>query len=78
MITPYTTKSGLQIGCNYQEPVKPWFPSRTENMLQASMLQAQKNNRAKPAHRIDWDGVVIVGGCIVAMVIVYAWLWGRV
>lgn len=72
MITPYTTKTGLQIGCNYQEPVKPWFPSRTENMLQNALLTPPRK------FAIDWDGVVIVGGCIAAMVIVYAWLWGRV
>ena len=30
----------------------------------------------EPQERTDWDGVVIVLGCIAAVAIVYAWLWG--
>jgi len=50
--TPYTTKSGLQIGCRYETPRRVWEPSRTENMLQKALLDG------KPS--LDWDGVLII------------------
>jgi hypothetical protein len=65
MNTPYTTKSGLQIGCNYQPPVKPWTPTHTEAMLQDALLAHEKK-------RIDWDGIWIVLGCIAIVCAAYA------
>ena len=70
MITPYDT-GRIKIGCNYQHPVQPWFPSRTEAMLQDALLTPPRK------FAIDWDGVAIVGICIVTMVAGYAWLWSH-
>lgn len=58
--TPYTTKSGLRIGCNYEPPRKLWEPSRTELMLQSALLDG------KPA--TDWDGIFIIIGVVFAFV----------
>jgi hypothetical protein len=66
--TPYTTKSGLQIGCNYEPPKRIWEPSRTETMLQKALLDGKSNT--------DWDGILIVVGCAFLMAVpylVFAW-----
>ena len=42
MNTPYTTKSGLKIGSNYQPPARAWIPSRTEIMLQEALLAGRR------------------------------------
>lgn len=68
MNTPYTTKSGLQIGCNYQPPAQRWVPTRTEAMLQDALLDQEYP-------LFDRDGLVIIAGCALSMVIVFAWLW---
>lgn len=73
MNTPYTTKSGLQIGCNYQQPTKIWEPSRTENMLQSALL-AQKHGKPQ----IDWDGVWIAAVMSALVVVPYLIAWWRV
>lgn len=67
--TPYNTGKVL-IGCHYTPPKRIWEPSRTESNLKSALLND------KPA--LDWDGIVIVLGCIAAVAIVYAWLWGAV
>ncbi len=62
-ITPYTTKSGLQIGCRYEEPRKPWEPTRTESMLQSALLDGQPT--------LDLDGVLIILGVAALMAVPY-------
>ena len=77
MRTPFDTGK-IKIGCNYQHPVQPWFPSRAENMLQESMLQANKDKQskqAKPDRQTDWDGIGIVAGCIAAVILAYGLGW---
>ncbi len=61
--TPYTTKSGLQIGCNYTPPVKHQPLSRTEAMLQEALLDGRPST--------DWDGVLIIVGIAVIMAVPY-------
>lgn len=68
--TPFNTGKVL-IGCNYQPPRAKHTPSRTEAMLQNSLLKGKFKES-----KTDWDGVVIVFGCIFCMAIVYAWVWG--
>jgi len=75
-VTPFNTGKVL-IGCNYQPQPKPLRMSHTETMLQAALLRV-KAPKPVTARQTDWDGIVIVGGCIVAIVIVYAWLWGAI
>jgi hypothetical protein len=36
-VTPYTTKTGIQIGCNYQ-PKQTWEPSADMETLQTSLI----------------------------------------
>jgi hypothetical protein len=81
-VTPYNTGK-LLIGSNWQPQPKPPRMSRTETMLQASLLEAKPRKQAKlakpvAARQTDWDGIVIVGGVIASVVIVYAWLWSSI
>jgi hypothetical protein len=63
MTTPYTTKSGLQIGVHYQPPRRIQETSRTENMLQSALLGAKSDR--------DWDGITIIVGCAFLMAVPY-------
>lgn len=63
-MTPYTTKTGVQIGRLYTRPMPTL--DRDALRLQRALLGD------KPA--IDWDGIAIVGGVALA-VIVGALLW---
>lgn len=55
MATPYTTKSGLQIGLLYQPPQRPHH-DRDALRLQRALLGERAST--------DWDGVLIAA-CIV-------------
>lgn len=81
-VPPFNTGKVL-IGCTYQPTPKPLRLSRTEAMLQTALLKVKPRNQAKPSRPVterqtDWDGIVIIGGCIAAIVIVYAWLWSSI
>jgi hypothetical protein len=68
MNTPYTTKSGLKIGCNYTPPVKRQPLTRTEAMLQSALLDDTPER--------DWSGIWIVFGCAVLITVpclILAW-----
>lgn len=57
-MTPYTTKSGVQIGRLYTKPMPTM--DRDALRLQRALLGD------KPA--IDWDGIAIVVGCLLAAI----------
>jgi hypothetical protein len=52
-ITPYTTKTGIQIGCMYQ-PRQTWEPSADMERLQLSLLEPTY----RPAAEVFWDAVL--------------------
>lgn len=62
MPTPYTTKSGLQIGRLYMPTARPYH-DRDAIRLQSALLGH------KPA--IDWDGIVIVAVCLAVLAAVF-------
>jgi hypothetical protein len=51
--TPYTTKTGIRIGCNYQPP-QNWVPSADMERLQSSLLDPEY----RPAAERFWDAVL--------------------
>ena len=64
---PYTTKSGLQIGCNYTPPRRMYEPTRTESMLQTALIGGEST---------DWDGIVIavfIAALVASPFLVVAW-----
>jgi hypothetical protein len=65
--TPYTTTSGLQIGCMYQPT------TRCEHDHDALKLQSALTGRAEP---IDSDGItiVLVCGVLLACLVVAKWM----
>ncbi len=62
---PYTTSTGLRIGCKVEAAARHEYHDRDALRLQAALL----GNR--PA--IDWDGIVIVLGTLAAIGAV-AWM----
>lgn len=65
-VTPYTTKSGIQIGCMYQ-PKQTWEPSADMERLQLSLLDPTH----RPAAEVFWDVVlwILSAALLVALVI---------
>ena len=66
MPTPYTTRSGLQVGRLYTPTARPHH-DRDALRLQSALLGH------KP--QTDWDGIIIAAVCLAALVmavIVYA------
>jgi hypothetical protein len=65
--TPYTTSTGLRIGCMYQPTTKP------EHDRHALKLQSALINKADP---MDTDGITIalVAGVLIACAVVLRWL----
>jgi hypothetical protein len=57
---PYTTKSGLQIGCNYTPPAR-YYTSSDAELLQAALLGVE----AKFSQRkvLSWTSYIL---CLVA------------
>ena len=51
--TPYTTKTGIQIGCNYQPP-QTWVPSGDMERLQSSLLDPEY----RPTAERFWDAIL--------------------
>ncbi|MFN3689882.1 MAG: hypothetical protein ACK4UU_03025, partial [Fimbriimonadales bacterium] len=68
MATPYTTKSGLQIGLLYQPPQRPHHDTDALR-LQRALLSA--NDHAS-AWRADPDGVFIAVFIALAMLALFA------
>jgi hypothetical protein len=65
-VTPYTTKSGIQIGCMY-EPKQTWEPSADMENLQSALLDPTH----RPAAEVFWDAVLwaVSAALLVALVI---------
>jgi hypothetical protein len=67
--TPYTTKSGLQIGCNYTPPSRDYMSADAE-FLQAALLGIEPQFSQRRV-----AGWVVYAICIVAMFfLVAAWV----
>ena len=64
MNTPYTTRTGLQIGSLYTPPQRPYHDEDALR-LQRALLGERR--------RTDWDGIVIVGS-VIAAVALAIWL----
>ncbi len=65
-VTPYTTKTGIQIGCNYQ-PKQTWEPSADMERLQLSLLDPTY----RPVAERFWDALLwIVNAAILAMLVI--------
>ena len=58
-MTPYTTKSGLRIGCKVEALTRHEYHDRDALRLQDALLDN--------ASRTDWDGIVIVIGTLAAI-----------
>ena len=67
MNTPYTTTSGLRIGCMYQSQPRPHHDA------DALKLQSALTGKAAP---IDTDGItiVLVCGVLLACLVVAHWM----
>jgi hypothetical protein len=64
--TPYTTKTGIQIGCMYQ-PKQTWEPSADMERLQCSLLDPTY----RPAAERFWDAVLwVANAAILAMLVI--------
>lgn len=64
--TPYTTKTGIQIGCNY-EPPQTWEPSGDMERLQSSLLGSEYRTIAERF----WDAVLwTLSVVMIAMLII--------
>ena len=64
--TPYTTKTGIQIGCNY-EPPQTWEPSGDMERLQSSLLGSEYRTIAERF----WDAVLwTVSVAMIAMLVI--------
>ncbi len=65
-ITPYTTKTGIQIGCMYQ-PKQTWEPSADMERLQLSLLDPTY----RPVAERFWDAVLwVANAAILAMLVI--------
>lgn len=64
---PFTTATGLRIGCMYQPTVKP------DHDADALKLQSALTGRAAP---VDYDGItiVLVVGVVVVAVVLAQWM----
>ena len=60
-MTPYTTRSGLQVGSLYTPPQRPHHDADALR-LQSALLGH------KP--QTDWDGIIIAAVCLAALVAV--------
>ncbi len=65
MNTPYTTRTGLRIGCKVEAPTRHEYHDSDDLRLQAALL----GNR--PA--IDWDGIYIVGAVLLVILAIAFW-----
>ena len=65
---PYTTKSGLQIGCNYTPPAR-YYTSTDAELLQSALLGAE----AKFSQRkvLGWTVYILSLVAIFALLIAY-------
>jgi hypothetical protein len=64
--TPYTTKTGIQIGCNY-EPKQTWETSADMERLQCSLLDPTY----RPTAETFWDMVLwVINAIIMVMLII--------
>ncbi len=63
MSTPYTTKSGLRIGCKVEALTRHEYHDRDALRLQRALLGDKTP--------IDWDGIVIVLGTLAAIAAVF-------
>ena len=64
--TPYTTKTGIRIGCNYQPP-QNWVPSGDMERLQSSLLGSEYRTTAERF----WDAVLwTVSVAMIAMLVI--------
>ena len=63
-MTPYTTRSGLQVGSLYTPPQRPHHDADALR-LQRALLGERR--------RVDWDGLYIVA-VVAAAVALAAWL----
>ena len=64
--TPYTTKTGIQIGCDYQPP-QTWEPSADMERLQSSLL----NPEHRPTAERIWDAILwTLSVALLAMLII--------
>jgi hypothetical protein len=64
--TPYTTKTGIQIGCNY-EPKQTWETSADMERLQCSLLDPTY----RPTTETFWDMVLwVINAIIMVMLII--------
>lgn len=65
-VTPYTTKTGIQIGCMYQ-PKQTWVPSADMERLQTALLDPTY----RPVAERFWDAVLwVVNAAILAMLVI--------
>ena len=65
-ITPYTTKTGIQIGCMYQ-PRQTWEPSADMENLQTALIDPTY----RPVAVVFWDAVLwTVSVALIAALIV--------
>jgi len=64
---PFTTATGLRIGCMYQPTVKP------DHDADALKLQSALTGRAAP---VDYDGItiVLVVGVVISCLVIARWL----
>jgi len=65
---PYTTKSGLQIGCNYTPPAR-YYTSTDAELLQSALLGAE----AKFSQRkvLGWTVYILSLVAIFALLVAY-------
>lgn len=63
--TPYTTKSGLQIGRYYAPQQRPHH-DEDACLLQAALLGIKRE--------FDWDGVLIAAAIVLAIVAAFLWM----
>jgi hypothetical protein len=65
---PYTTKSGLQIGCNYTPPPR-YYASHDAELLQSALLGTE----AKYSQRrvLSWTTYILCLAAIFALLITY-------
>jgi len=65
-VPPYTTKTGIQIGCNY-EPRRTWEPSADMEQLQIALIDPANRSAAL----VFWDAVLwALSIVLIAMLIV--------
>ena len=63
-MTPYTTRSGLQVGSLYTAPQRP-FHDADALLLQRALLGERR--------RVDWGGLYIVAAVAAAVVAYLTW-----